>query len=124
MAGRSRLPARRRKKASGITIPVGPGSREALVKILDDLNDDVAEARDDRSWNALATLQRLAVQVHSEIARLDAEQRREDGTADLTDEQAKQMIADAFRGMPLSLREELFGELAEVIGQPLVRVVG
>ncbi len=112
------------RKARAKTPAAPEGSREALVAKVAELEADADEMRDERSWTALANVQRLIVSVHGAIAGRDEVQARQRPEEEMTPEQAKQVIIDAFRTLPTTLRYEVMEDFAAILGQPLVRVVG
>ena len=112
------------RKARTAKEPLAEGSREALAEKLVELEALSAEMRDERSWTALAAIQRLIVSVHNDIAERDTVQARQKPEEEMTPEQAKQVITDAFRTLPTTLRYEVMEDFAAILGQPLVRVVG
>jgi hypothetical protein len=107
---RSTLPKARKKRTKGVD-EITAIDELAAKRI--ELEGDIAQMREDSSWQAYVAAQRLIVQIIGAQNAIRATENAHDATADMTDEQLIDALVTAYRDFPPALRAQVRARIDE-----------
>ena len=80
---------------------------QMLIDELSGLDEDLEDARDDRSWQAVAAFRRQRLAAYAELRDLKARESASDPLADLADDELAAKLSEFMAVIPEPVLEEL-----------------